>query len=126
MSQEHRAIRRLLSEDFPGSLEPAIKVAQWKADLVDDESIRFEVAPGLPRAPVTHRVPAFCAGLDRDGVVVHLDRHVVHGFLAELNVYREDGRTVKRWPAARLLAAFVLPAINTLVMVADPQEGSPQ
>lgn len=108
--RERDIVSRLLAEEFAGNADLRRQVIGCRVDQIDEDgSIRFEVSRENPRAGVTQRVPVQAAAPDSDGVLVHLDLHVVDGYLFELDVYREDEATVMNLPAADVLDAFALP-----------------
>jgi hypothetical protein len=60
-----------------------------------DGSLSIRVAGSMP-AVVIRRVPVEAERPDDDGVVIHVLLHVVDGFLNELEIYRDDSKSVRR------------------------------
>ena len=60
------------------------------------------------RALVKRRIPIEAEGLDSDGVKVHFLLHVLDGFMAELEIYREDSKPVLSPPDPRSLELLSL------------------
>lgn len=114
-SREREIVARLLAEQFAGNADLRRQVVACRVEQIDEDgSLRFEVSPENPRAGVIQRVPVQAAAPDSDGVLIHLDLHVVDGFLFELDIYREDEATVMRLPASDALDAFALPPAPSL------------
>jgi hypothetical protein len=47
---------------------------------------------------VKRRIPIEAEALDSDGVKIHILLHVVHGFMDEIEIFREDLLMVKQLP----------------------------
>lgn len=93
--QERELLDALLSNDFPGRGELVEQAAHAKVRQIDPEgSLSF--APSAPKAQVVRRVPVEAEVEDEDGVTVHVLLHVLEGALAELEVFREDSKQLRR------------------------------
>lgn len=86
----------LLEAEFPGRDVLAAQLRSARVTLLDSNgSLRFEVREG-GQAGVVRRIPVEAETEDGDGVTVHLLLHVVDGLLNELEIYREDSKSLKR------------------------------
>jgi hypothetical protein len=61
------------------------------------------------KSPVIKRVPVEAEAKDEDGAVIHMLLHVVDGRPVELELFKEDGTTVRRMPSPSALELIVLP-----------------
>jgi hypothetical protein len=109
---ERSYLEFLLSRPFQGSAQLQ---EQLNSAKVSEEcgsgcgSIGLVVDPcSSTIARVRRRIPIEAQGLDVDGVPVHFLLHVVDGFLAELEIFREDPDPVIQLPSVDLLALFSL------------------
>jgi hypothetical protein len=109
---ERSYLEFLLSRPFQGSAQ--LK-EQLKSATVSEEcsggcgSIVLSVARSPSTiARVKRRIPIEAQGVDVDRVPVHYLLHVVDGFLAELEIYREDSQPVIQPPSVDLLELFSL------------------
>ena len=86
----------LLSSSFPGREALARQATDLVVRPLDtDGSLELKPNRG-PSANVQRRIPVEGELDDADGVTVHVLLHVLDGYLAELEVYREDSRSVVR------------------------------
>jgi hypothetical protein len=104
-------LRLLLSADFVGKSAITEQLDNCRVRVVDSEG-SLEIQPGDSggRATVEKRIPVEAEGLDEDGIAVHFLLHVVDGFAKELEVYKDDGSSIKRMPSPTDLKVIVLPA----------------
>lgn len=93
---ERQLIEALLVDEFPGREALVEQVARVKVRQIDSEGSLELAGPGEPRAEVVRRVPVEAEVDDEDGVTVHVLLHVLDGKLAELEIYREDSRSLCR------------------------------
>jgi hypothetical protein len=94
---ESDLLELLLNQEFPGAPELRAQLPDLEVASIDaDGSLSLYPRPDSPVARVDKRVPAEGAYLDNDGMRVHVLVHVVDGRLQELELYREDGKTVNR------------------------------
>jgi len=108
---EREVILRLLAADFPGKEEIARQLADCRVRIIDDEgSLELEPSDAAKSAMVEKRIPVEAEGIDEDGIHVHVLLHVVKGFAAELEIYKDDGTPIRRMPSACDLKVIVLPA----------------
>jgi hypothetical protein len=86
----------LLGAEFPGR---DVLTAQLRSAMVvaldSNGSLRFDVRDG-GQAEVVRRIPVEAETEDGDGVTIHLLLHVIDGLLNELEIYREDSKSLKR------------------------------
>lgn len=110
---EQRISLRLLSGNFVG--DAALR-SQIKHALVAGScscgclSVIFEVDKSkAKKAQVSHRVPIEAESTDLDGVKIHFLLHVVDGFLAEVEIFREDSGQLLAPPKAESLQMVLGP-----------------
>jgi len=97
---EKALIDFLLSEPFPGQKElrrQQIVGVPAECSICPTISLLVNPDPGT-RASVKRRIPVEAEGDEAEGKRVHVLLHVINGFLAELEVYREDGETIGALP----------------------------
>jgi hypothetical protein len=91
--EEDRLLRQLLFWDFPGrdQLLNQMQSARVVEECKECRSIVILVDK-LPEniADVKRRVPVHARAVDLDGGIMHILLHVVHGFIDEMEIYRED------------------------------------
>lgn len=104
-------LTKLLGMDFSGSQELRKQVDELACRQIDKEgSLQLRVAPGAPAAQVEERVPVEAELEDSDGVLIHLQLHVVDGYLDELEVYREDmGLPIRELSPDDMTVLFLTP-----------------
>jgi uncharacterized protein DUF6984 len=106
---EAEVIQRLVSADFPGSGQIADQLRDYRVRRIDGEgSLALRLAGVAPAATVDKRVPVEAQAPDSDGIHVHFLLHVIDGFAAELEVYKDDGSHIQRLPQAGELEVIVL------------------
>jgi hypothetical protein len=106
---EQSLLGRLLEAEFPGRDELALMVGNVLVRTIDEDrglELRSLVEG---KSPVVKRVPVEAEAKDEDGVVIHMLLHVVDGRPVELELFREDGTTVRRVPSPSALELIVLP-----------------
>ncbi len=59
-------------------------------------------------ANVRHRIPVEAEGIDLDGIKIYFLLHVIHGFISELEIYREDSKPIRSLPALESLEIISL------------------
>jgi len=97
---ELRLIERMLPDGHPcrdAVLAQARRATASWLDSLGQPAILFEVPEDVPPAPWSG-VVAEAEAVDRDRGAIHLLMHVKNGRLAEVEVYREDGRGVVEFP----------------------------
>jgi hypothetical protein len=110
--EEQSLLERLLEADFPGRDELAPMVRDLLVRTIDEDGgleLRSQVEG---KSPVVKRVPVEAETKDEDGVVIHMLLHVLDGRPVELEVFREDGATVRRMPSPSALELIVLPPMR--------------
>jgi hypothetical protein len=109
--EERSLLECLLEAQFPGRDELAPMVRNVLVRTIDEDGglqLQSEVSG---EAPVVKRIPVEAEAKDSDGFRVHALLHVVDGRPTELEIYKDDGSTVKRMPAASTFELIVLPRI---------------
>lgn len=104
-------LERLLGADFPGrdALVPMIHNVLVRT-INEDGGLELQSQVG-GKALVIKRVPVEAEAKDQDGVVIHALLHVVDGRPIELEIYKDDGSTIKRMPLASAFELIVLPPV---------------
>ena len=100
-SEEAGILDRLLSVDFQGR-EELLRQAQSvrvSEECKDCRSIKLIVDNLLENiATLKRRIPIEAEAIDRDNVKIHVLLHVVHGFMDEIEIYREDLQNIAEMP----------------------------
>ena len=109
---ERSLLDRLLEAQFPGRDELAPMLRNVLVRTIDDDGGLELRTEGGGEAPVVKRIPVEAEAKDDDGYTVHALLHVVSGRPAELEIYKDDGSTVKRMPPASAFKLIVLPPIG--------------
>jgi hypothetical protein len=103
---EKCVLEQLLGHPFEGSDVLRDELSRVMAEPVDrDGSVKLITADG-PNAPVNMRVPVEGEAQDIDGIFIHVLLHVVDGHLAELEMFKDDGSTIKNLDALRCLNVY--------------------
>jgi hypothetical protein len=106
---EAEIIQRLVAADFPGKKEIANQLRNYQVRTIDREgSLKLRLTGAAPAAKIEKAVPVQAEAPDSDGVHVHFLLHVVHGFAAELEIYKNDLSEIRRLPRADELEVIVL------------------
>ena len=108
-AEERSLLGRLLEAEFPGKDELAPMVRNVLVRTTDEDGGLELRSQTEGKSPVVKRVPVEAEAKDEDGVVIHMLLHVVDGKPVELEVFREDGATVRRMPDPSALELIVLP-----------------
>ena len=103
---EKEILERLLAPEFPGSRELRGQLEILKAKEIDDDGGLELQTTGGTKAPVKWRVPTEAECADSDGGRIHILLHVLEGRMCELELYREDGKRVLRFPCASDVELF--------------------
>ena len=107
--EERSLLERLLEAEFPGKDELAPMVRNPLVRTIDKNGgleLRSQIEG---KSPVVKRVPVEAEAKDEDGVLIHILLHVVDGKPVELEIFREDGATIRRMPYPSALELIVLP-----------------
>jgi hypothetical protein len=110
-NEERALLERLLEAEFPGRDQLAPMVRNLLVRTIDEDGgleLRSEVSG---EAPVVKRIPVEAEAKDDDGFRVHALLHVVGGRPVELEIYKDDGSTVKRMPPPSTFELIVLPPV---------------
>ncbi len=103
-----RILSVLLAAQFPGRVQIAKQIESARGRVVDQDGSIALQAPEGPRADVERRVPVEAEAEDQDGMTFHVLLHVVDGFIAELEIYREDSLPIRGPIHAEALRVLVL------------------
>lgn len=88
---EREVLEKLLEPSFPGRDELRAQVKLVEAREIDgDGCIEFSTVAAA-RAEVRFNIPTEGEYRDVDGITLHVQLHVMDGFIKELEVYKEDG-----------------------------------
>lgn len=90
-----RILGRLMEASFPGRDELAQQAKLMLVRPADDEGCLLFATPPAPAAQVVHPVPVEAEAEDLDGVTYHVLLFVVDGYMKELEMWREDGRSLQ-------------------------------
>jgi hypothetical protein len=106
---EKALIDALLAAEFPGKDALRKQMATALVRTLDEDG-GLEISPAEASVPaiVSRRIPVEAEAEDVDGVPIHLLLHVVDGMARELELFREDGKTVQRQPSPQDLRLLVL------------------
>jgi uncharacterized protein DUF6984 len=106
---EKAVIDALLSAEFLGKDALRMQMATALVNTLDEDG-GLETLPAEESLPATvvNRVPVEAEAEDVDGVPIHVLLHVVDGRARELELFREDGKTVQRQPSPQDLPLLVL------------------
>ncbi|HTQ58824.1 MAG TPA: hypothetical protein VMI32_01265 [Candidatus Solibacter sp.] len=113
--EERSLLEHLLEAEFPGRDELAPMVRSLLVRTIDEHGgleLRSEISG---EAPVVKRIPVEAEAKGDDGFRVHALLHVVGGRPVELEIYKDDGSTVKRMPLASAFELIVLPPVPSKV-----------
>jgi hypothetical protein len=99
-ARERALMEQLLSVPFVGRDEMRSQLATARVRAAgggDTRTVRFKLAlEDLHRACINVRVPVEAETTDEDGVPIMVLVHVVDGLLDELEIYRVDGKPIRR------------------------------
>ena len=101
-SEERRILNRILAQ-IPNAKDQLKQQARSaKVITLDAEgSLRFALPPSItPLTISTDRVPVTGIFDDDDGIPVYILLHIEGGKISELEIYKADGSTILRRPAA--------------------------
>ena len=101
-SEERALIERLLSVAFPARDELRTQVATAQVAWIASSgapALRIHVTDGVPAPPDFPLVPVEGIAMDVDGVPIHFLLHVGEGLLREIEIFREDGERLLRFPS---------------------------
>jgi hypothetical protein len=112
MTESERAVvERLLNAEFPGAANLRAQAERAVVKRIDDGHgpiLEFDVPDDVAVAVTERRVPVEAQANDVDGVVIHILVHVLNGRLREVEAFREDGLSIRRYPSAHELDILVL------------------
>jgi len=85
------------------------RAARASAECKDCRTIKLIVDRTADNfAEVRRRIPIEAEAADVDGIIIHFLLHVVHGYMDELELYREDGKSIREMPKAASLRLISL------------------
>ena len=105
-SSERRLLQKMLSCNFPGNTVLYSQLDNLRVTQLDSSGCLALEPTILNRAKVSARVPVEATCADVDGVLIHVELHVVEGLLYGLEFYKEDGTEVKVVPPAESIELF--------------------
>jgi hypothetical protein len=105
---ERALLQRLLEGDFQGRDELSAMMRDLQVRLIDDEGSLELYSKTSGRAPVLKRIPVEAEAKDDDGIVIHALLHVIDGRPTELEVFKEDGSSIRRMPLPSAFEIIVL------------------
>jgi len=112
-ADEQALLHRLLRADFPGRDELAGMIDEVEVKTIDEIG-SLELRSRSPiMAPVIKRVPVEAEAADEDGYFIHVLLHVINGRPSELEIFKDDGSTVRRMPPPSDFELIVLPPAPT-------------
>lgn len=94
-------VQRMLQETFAGSMQLRSQLGKAVMTPTEGDGCWAFAVQSQYRAHVDEEVPVAAEAADADGETIHALLHVVDGLLHELEVYREDGKPIDAWPAAK-------------------------
>ena len=107
--EERLLLERLLDAEFPGRDELAPMLRNLLVRTIDEDGGLELLTEVSGKAPVIKRVPVEAEAKDNDGIVIHIQLHVVDGKPVELEFYREDAAIVRRMALPSAVELIVLP-----------------
>ena len=107
--EERLLLERLLDAEFPGRDELAPMLRNLLVRTIDEDGGLELLTEVSGKAPVIKRVPVEAVAKDNDGIVIHIQLHVVDGKPVELEFYREDAAIVRRMALPSAVELIVLP-----------------
>jgi hypothetical protein len=93
---ERRLVSALLEAEFQGRTALVRQLADAKVRTLDQDGSFELLVEGAGPAEVTRRTPVEAEVDDLDGTTVRVLLHVADGFLAELEIFREDSQPLQR------------------------------
>lgn len=111
IAKELSFLNRMLKNDFKGNeqllcqLKSTKVAAEYKTPGYHTIKLLVEDAHNN-RASVADRVPVEAKAIDEDGTKINFLLHVIGGFLAELEIIRDDGKPIQRLPKAESLIVY--------------------
>ncbi|BAS26360.1 DUF6984 family protein [Limnochorda pilosa] len=110
--EEEQILQRLLTAvEFPGRptlLEQAARARVSGECTCGCRSIELRVPDSVRKAEVKRRIPVEAEAEDQDHRTMHCLLHVVDGWIAELEIYRDDSKAIGRLPAPERLCVMSL------------------
>ena len=107
--REKYVLDRMLREDFQGRNEVAEQIRNAQVEGIDENgSVAFRVTSAVT-ADVRYAVPVEASADDSDGISIHFLLHVRDGRVHELEIYKDDGSPIRRWPPVDNLELFAPP-----------------
>ena len=103
-----RILSALLAAQFNGRVQIAKQIESARGRVIDKEGSIGLQAPDGPRTDVERRIPVEAEAEDADGRTFHILLHVVDGYIAELEIYTEDGLPIRGPIHAEALRVLVL------------------
>jgi hypothetical protein len=108
---EQALLERLVEADFPGREDLLRMIQDLQVKTIDDEGSLELQSRSSERASVVKRIPVEAEAGDEDGITIHVLLHVKDGQPAELEIFKDDGSSVKRMPSPGAFELIVLPPV---------------
>jgi hypothetical protein len=108
---EQALLERLLEADFPGREDLLTMICNLQVKVIDDEGSLELQSRSSKRASVIKRIPVEAEAKDADGITIHVLLHVNDGQPTELEIFKDDGSSVKRMPSPKTFDLIVLPPV---------------
>jgi hypothetical protein len=102
-SYERRILDTLLGLEFPGVAElraQADTVVAYAECACGCRSALLNVGSEVTPVSTAKRMPVEGWGVDSDGASIYFLLHVIDGYLAELEIQREDSKPIQGFPSA--------------------------
>ena len=106
---ERRLVDRLLATPFPGSRELALQLGDSLVCSIDQNGSVDFLVPTNEKVSVLNPIPVEAEAEDSDGITIHLLLHVIEGVARGIEVYKEDGSDVIKFPDPTDLRLFSPP-----------------
>lgn len=106
---ERDLLQRLLEAEFPGRDELASLMHEIRVKTVDEVGSLELQSQRSGTAQVIKRIPVEAEAGDADGFSIHALLHVVNGRPVELEIFKDDGSSVKQMPPPSAFELIVLP-----------------
>jgi hypothetical protein len=103
---EREVLDKLLEPSFPGRDELLAQVKLAEAKEIDDDGCIEFSRVSAARFQAKSSIPTEGEYRDVDGTTLHVQLHVVDGFVKQLELYKEDGSVPTGLPPASELRVF--------------------
>lgn len=108
-SKELALLKRLLEAKFPGRDDIMAMIPGLRVRPVDAEGSLELQSNSEISARVIKQVPVEAQAKDQDGFDIHVLLHVISGKPTELEIFKDDGSSIKQMPDPASFEVIVLP-----------------